>query len=570
MKWLSANRLLAAGILLLIFTVAFVFFISVRQVQRVHDTGHQVEATEKLLEHVNRLTVAILENETGARGFVITGNDTFLEPLQVSEQYASTELASLVQYETVFPDMHSLLDSLARYVRHRFLFSDSMVFLKRTAPAAQVIKLVETGRGKALTDQVRRLNRQLELLVEAKLSSRRSVNDRTIENLNVILYTVLGLVLLAGLYALYRLRIELRNRRRSEHKFRALLDAAPEATVIVDEQGIIKMTNQQAELVFGYERHEMIGSPVEILLPASLHQRHTKHRGHYNRAPKVRTMGAGLELFAVKKGGSTIPVEISLSPIHTDEGMLVSASVRDITARKQLEDALRKSNQELEAFTYSVSHDLRAPLRGIIGFTTILEEDYGKHLDKEGHRITGVIKKNTQKMGRLIDDLLSFSRLGRQPLSKSFTDMHLLADEAIHDLVKEPGGNKVQWTLQPLPPADADLTTIRQVWINLLSNAMKYSSGKEQPMVEVGSFAEEGRLVYYVKDNGAGFDEKYKDKLFKVFQRLHAESEFEGTGVGLALVEKIISRHGGQVWATGTPGEGATFYFSLPDKEEDK
>lgn len=249
--------------------------------------------------------------------------------------------------------------------------------------------------------------------------------------------------------------------------------------------------------------------------------------------------------------------------------MMVSASVRDITVRKALETELKKSNAELEAFTYSVSHDLRAPLRGIIGFTTILEEDYASKLDDEARRITGIIKNNTEKMGHLIDDLLAFSRMGKQELMKTqlMTDKmveEIIAELSILNRLETPG--RINWNVSPLPPIFADRNTLRQVWINLLSNAIKYSSTRPQAIISVDSYRENNFTIFRIKDNGVGFDAQYSSKLFKVFQRLHSPEEFEGTGVGLALVEKVISRHGGRVWAEGRVNEGATFYFSLPDQ----
>jgi len=355
---------------------------------------------------------------------------------------------------------------------------------------------------------------------------------------------------------------DITDRKKAEEKFRSLLDAAPDATVIVNEKGIIQMINRQTENLFGYIRNEMIGQSVELLIPTDLRNKHEHHRESFFRAPKVRTMGAGIELNAVKKSGIKFPVEISLSPIQTEEGLLVSASVRDISLRKGLEIELRKTNAELEAFTYSVSHDLRAPLRGIIGFTAILEEEYASKLDDEARRITSVIKNNTLKMGHLVDDLLAFSRMGKQELMKTDIDTKEMVNEIVNELTQE--GNKIGWNILTLPFVQADANTIRQVWINLISNAIKYSSTKEESRIEIGSYPQDGHIVFYVKDNGVGFDEEYKHKLFKVFQRLHDAEEFEGTGVGLAIVEKIVSRHGGKAWAEGKENEGACFSFSLP------
>ena len=234
--------------------------------------------------------------------------------------------------------------------------------------------------------------------------------------------------------------------------------------------------------------------------------------------------------------------------------------VRDRTAQ------LEAANKELEAFSYSVSHDLRAPLRAIDGFSRVVLEDYTDKLDDEGKRYLNIIRSNTQKMGQLIDDLLMFSRLGRQELRASDIDMGKLAKAVSEELKLAVPERKLQFTINALIPAQGDQAMIRQVFVNLLSNAVKFTRPKENAMIEVGASNEGDENVYYVKDNGVGFDMQYVDKLFGVFQRLHSSAEFEGTGVGLAIVQRIIHRHGGRVWGEGKVGEGATFYFSLPAK----
>ncbi len=228
-------------------------------------------------------------------------------------------------------------------------------------------------------------------------------------------------------------------------------------------------------------------------------------------------------------------------------------------------EQLRKSAEEMEAFCYSVSHDLRSPLRGIIGFSTILEEDHMRNLNTEGKRVVSVIKRNTMKMGDLIDDLLSFSRLGKQVLLKIAVDTEALLQSVISELQQSlPEEKNILWKIHSLPVSNADIKSLRQVWMNLLSNAIKYSSFRARPSIEIGSHQEKNDQVFYIRDNGVGFNEAYSNKLFKVFQRLHSADEFEGTGVGLAIVEKIISRHGGRVWAEGEEDKGACFYFSIP------
>ncbi len=225
---------------------------------------------------------------------------------------------------------------------------------------------------------------------------------------------------------------------------------------------------------------------------------------------------------------------------------------------------LKEVNKELEAFSYSVSHDLRSPLRAIIGFSTILLEEHSDTLDSEGKRLLHVIQSNTQKMGQLIDDLLTFSRLGRKEIKKLNINMEDLAKAVFEELRTINPERTLKLNLDALPFARGDPSLIREVFVNLLANAIKFTKNTENAVIEIGSEAAGGENIYYVKDNGVGFDMEYVNKLFGVFQRLHSDKEFEGTGVGLAIVQRIIHRHNGRVWAEGKVNGGATFYFALP------
>ncbi|MDA3813959.1 MAG: ATP-binding protein, partial [Candidatus Cloacimonetes bacterium] len=259
---------------------------------------------------------------------------------------------------------------------------------------------------------------------------------------------------------------------------------------------------------------------------------------------------------------------------------MILLAIEDITERKlaeaelskyqdhlkELVEELRTSNQELEAFAYSVSHDLRAPLRAINGFTRILLQDYVERLDDEAKRLGSVIQKNSQKMGQLIDDLLAFSRLGRATMHFSNIDMKKMVNEVYEEATTPSERKRINFSITELFIANGDPNMFRQVWINLISNALKFSANQKQAVISVTCREEEDKLNYCIKDNGAGFNMKYIDKLFRVFQRLHSEKEYPGTGVGLALVKRIIQRHGGKIWAEGEIGKGAAFYFSLPKK----
>jgi signal transduction histidine kinase len=233
--------------------------------------------------------------------------------------------------------------------------------------------------------------------------------------------------------------------------------------------------------------------------------------------------------------------------------------VRERTAELEI------ANRELESFSYSVSHDLRAPLRAVDGYGQMLEEDYAAKLDAEGRRLLGVVRGSAAQMGRLIDDLLKFSQVGRRALAAAPVDMHALAAEVIAELAQSFPRTRIE--LHALPEALGDRALLRHVWSNLLGNALKYSASAGQPRVEVGARAQDEEVVYWVRDNGAGFDMRYYEKLFKVFQRLHREDEFEGTGVGLAIVQRVVIRHGGRVWGEGASGAGACFSFARPRKE---
>jgi light-regulated signal transduction histidine kinase (bacteriophytochrome) len=281
-----------------------------------------------------------------------------------------------------------------------------------------------------------------------------------------------------------------------------------------------------------------------------------------------------------RKDGTSFPVEVSSRIIDVEEKQYYQAIIRDISERKQAEEEVRRlnleleqrvlqrtaqlkaANEDLESFAYSISHDLRSPLLGIDGFSKILERRYSDQLDPEGKRLLFMIHSSTSHMGQLIDDLLSFSRWGRQEMKMSQIDMADLAKEVFSQL--SPSDRKVSFRVDSLPPIQADRSMIRQVLFNLLFNALKFSSGREDPLIEVGATEGPSENTYYVKDNGVGFDPQYADKLFIVFSRLHRAEEFSGTGVGLAIVKRIISGHGGRVWAEGAINQGATFWFTLP------
>ncbi len=351
---------------------------------------------------------------------------------------------------------------------------------------------------------------------------------------------------------------------------RSLLEASLDPLVTIGPDGKITDVNRATERATGYERQQLIGTDFSDYFTEP-----EKARAGYKQVYRdglVRDYSLELR----HRDGHVNSVLYNASVYLDENGEVIGvfAAARDITERKRAEEEIRKLNEELEervhertaeleAFAYSVSHDLRAPLRAIDGYTKMLVEDLPL-LDAESQRKFNAIRLNAVKMGQLIDGLLTFSRLGRAGINIRTIDMTCLAQEAWSELRQAWPDDAIQLDLGTLPPANGDYSLIRQVLVNLLSNSIKFSRPKGNAQIKLDGHVENRETVYCVQDHGVGFDMKYADKLFGVFQRLHSEQEFEGTGIGLALVQQIIHRHGGRVWAEAKEGEGAAFYFSLP------
>jgi PAS domain S-box-containing protein len=359
------------------------------------------------------------------------------------------------------------------------------------------------------------------------------------------------------------------GRREAERKFKNLLEAAPDAMVVVNQGGEIVLVNLQAEKQFGYRRDELLGQKVKNIIPEGFAERLLADGLRSAEDALAQQIGTGLELNGRRKDGGEFPIEIMLSPLQSAEGTLVTAAIRDITERKRHERTLQETNDELqvavnglEAFSYSVSHDLRAPLRAIDGFSQILLKQYGTLLSGEPRKYLQRVRDNTVQMGHLVDDLLRFSRLGRQSLAKQLVPTGTIVEQVLRDARQQAAGRSVHVSVGYLPPVWGDAALLKQVFMNLIDNAFKYTRLRDDAVVEIGSRKIGDEQVFLVRDNGVGFDMQYADKMFDVFQRLHRAEDFAGTGVGLAIVQRIVQRHGGRVWAEAAIDQGATFYFT--------
>ena len=359
----------------------------------------------------------------------------------------------------------------------------------------------------------------------------------------------------------------------SDVRFQSLLEVAPDPIVIVDMRGTITIVNRQTELIFGYAREDLIGQPVEMLVPNDLRAVHTTHRHTYSAEPRTRPMGVGLELFGRRKDGSRFPVEISLSPLHTESETLIVSIVRDITRRNQAEERLRasaaeleRSNRELEQFAYVASHDLQEPLRMVASYTQLLARRYRGKLDADADEFISFAVDGARRMQELINDLLTYSRVGSRALELGSVEAGRAVDRVIGDLGGAIIDSHASVARDELPTVQADATQLEQLFQNLIANGIKFRRPNVRPEVHVTARRISDGWCFAVRDNGIGIEQQYLDRIFVLFQRLHSRAEYPGTGIGLAICKKIVERHGGVMTVQSEPGQGTTFEFTLPDR----
>jgi PAS domain S-box-containing protein len=585
---------LIAGFVASIILLTVISVLSIFYIDRLTDTTKSVEHARNVLREAEQAMSFVKDIESGGRGYLITHDSSSLEQFEVAKNNIYGTVRKLKELARGGALQETTLDSLSVYIDKRIAFSTKLITARNENGFEAAQRLVMTKNGNRITAKIKDLITSIQGDETNLLTQRQKENAKSSRDFNnafgtllvsmVALLTIVFFTVWINFSARVRVERELLQVNRelekninqvkeSEEKFSKIFDVnpvgisiskLPSGTMIDVNKSLLKMYGFTHEEVVGHTAVElnMVDSDVREELIRELMQ-----------GVKVRDR----EILVRHKSGAMFPVLFSVDTFSMADKQFVITFSYDITDRKRAEEKviqlntdleanlqqLEMANKEMESFTYSVSHDLRTPLRAIDGYARMLDEDFSPVLDNEGRRLLDTIQYNAKKMGNLIDDLLAFSRLGKKGLQKTTVNTRELVENVLYEIGNSLS-DKASVKIGNLQPIEADYALINQVFVNLLSNAAKYSSKKECPIIEIESKLHETEVIYSVKDNGAGFDMKYADMLFGVFQRLHKVNEFDGTGVGLAIAHRIVSKHGGRIWADAKPGEGATFFFSLP------
>lgn len=549
--------------------------------RRVALQARQSEArvvhTHLTRQELRGMVSVVQDLESASRGYALTGDDSFLAPYDRAGAQLAGRLG-LLRGLIDNPAQHQRMAVLSDLVRRRFDVAATLIRIRRERGAEQAAAFVRRREGKEVMDELRRVVAAIDAEEQLQLAQRQATAEASTRRF--IIVVAVGNLLAFGLLgiAAWQIVLDVRARERaeaalaqSEQRFRHLLDAAPDGMVIVDQHGTIQLVNQQTELLFRYARAELIGKPVEILMPAHVRRHHAELRTAYAEGATARGMGTGLRLQGRRADGSEFPVEVSLSPMQTAEGQLITAAIRDITPRVAAEEQLHeqaeeltRSNAELQQFAYVASHDLQEPLRMVASYTQLLARRYAGRLDADADEFINYAVDGANRMQRLINDLLAYSRVGTRGRELSETSAEAAVARAISNLqvaIVESGATIYHG---PLPRVWADESQLTQLFQNLIANAIKFRGATPPQILISADGCTDGDCQFQVRDNGIGIEAQYFERIFGMFQRLHGPGEYAGSGIGLAICKRIVERHRGRIWLESVPGQGTTFFFTMP------
>ena len=578
----SLSPTIAVGFSLGVILMLFVTGIAFNYTVLLRDASERVSHTQEVLRNVENSRAELATLVGDQQRFLVSGDERLLieQDHFLNEIRGSVRIISKLTDDN--PSQRERVRELGPLVNSQLEFGADLIESRRRLGFDGLSHRIQGGTSSSIAERVDRILRDIGD-EEFTLLGLREHHSDAIGKLTLVLLPLGVLVSLTilsvGLFVLNGSYNQWKQADTNARKLAAIVESSDDGMIGKDMNSVVTSWNKGAEVLFGYQADEMVGQSIMKLLPPDRQAEEVQILDKIRRGENVRHF----ETVRRRKDGTDIDVSVTVSPIRDPAGGLTGASkvVRDITERKKAEARILELNQsleervkertaqlvsansELEAFSYSVSHDLRAPLRAMDGFSQAVLEDFGEQLPGEGKRYLQIIRAGAQRMGALIDDLLTFSRLSRAPIDRQRLDMTKLVRDALDELGAKTGDPKVRIEVGPMPESMGDPALMKQVWLNLLSNALKYSRKREPSVIQIGCEPRQGRDVFFVKDNGTGFDMLYANKLFGVFQRLHRADEYEGTGVGLAIVQRVIHRHGGEVWADAAVDRGATFFFTL-------
>jgi PAS domain S-box-containing protein len=560
-------------------TLLAVGWIAYRHTLDLIGTQHWIAHTHEVLDALDAAVSTTKDAEIAVRGYLVTADEQLARRRALARPELMRQLAHLRALVADNPAQVRNVEALDAAIRAKLAYSDDVVTHRSSRDLGAAELDHRLAEGLRRIDEIEGLAARVAVTERDILATREADaaagNRRTL--LTVAGGTMLALVLLATLLVVLTREVKQRRAveerlRLSERRLTLALDAAQMGLWDLDLATDGSHRTLRHDQIFGYETLQPTWGR-EVFLPHLYPEDREVEQHAFERAFTTGTFE--MEVRIVRHGDHAIRWIATRGKLFRDERgepVRLMGSVMDVTERKEAEQRLHERTLQLEAanealgsFTYSVSHDLRAPLRAIDGYAHILVEDHAAKLDPESRRVLDVIRNNARQMGRLIDDLLAFSRLGRADLERATTDVASIARAVVDELRRIEPERDVLVTIADLPAAVADGSMLRHVLANLIGNAWKFTRNRADATIAIGSTDAGRETIYWVRDNGAGFDMQYAGKLFRVFERLHRADEFEGTGVGLAIVHRVVQRHGGRVWAESAPGAGATFSFALPN-----